>query len=90
MKATISKNYKFIQLNFPPTTFEAGGLRILHTHETKYHYPRGTTDLLVGKKRYSLMTLPKKTRESIYAIEVRQDGYWWAVELKDNNVAIAG
>ena len=82
MKATISKNYKFIQLSEKVQRAETGGFKIYHKFENQTELPISYADLIVHKKRYYLKRLPKELRESIYKLEIRQGDEWIDVPLK--------
>lgn len=88
MKATISKNYKFIQLNFPVDRTDIHGLKVFYKYETEKDMPIAETPFIKGKKRYSLRGLPKEARESIYAMEIKLRENWEKVELKNNNSGV--
>lgn len=85
MKATLSKNYRFIQLSEKPKKAEVDGFKIFHRHETKTTMPITSTNLIADKTRYYLHMLPKELRESIYRLEIKTGGLWESVPLKSNN-----
>ena len=81
MKATLSKNYKFIQLSEKPQRAETGGFKIYHKFETATELPISYTNLIAGKIRYYLNMLPKELRESIYKLEIRQGEEWLDIPI---------
>lgn len=82
MRATLSKNFKFIQLSEKPMRAEVQGFKIYHKMEGEYHLPVTTTNLIVGKLRYYLHRLPKELRETIYKLEIKNGDEWQIVPIK--------
>jgi hypothetical protein len=85
MRATISKNYKFIQLSEKPFRTVTSGLRVYHRAETDTTEPVSSTNLIAGKTRYFLNGLPKEARESIYKVEAFLYGRWTPLHTINNN-----